>query len=171
MSQVPLPFVVGKNTTVEVTGSEAVQIKGPGEALEKWQATLQVCFRGVGEQPKLAIIFRGQGNITDQERRQLDVVDEIDYYFQKKAWADPDFTKRWMRHTMKEAIDRCVGDSKPVLLFADNLAKMCASLQLLLEGGAGARGSISQAGRRGGISISVSSNGALRARCCCTCNR
>jgi hypothetical protein len=118
---VPLPFVVDKNTTVEVTGSEAVQIKGPGESLEKRQATLQVCFRGVGEQPKLAIIFRGQGNITDQERRQLDATG-IDYYFQKKAWADPDFTKRWMQRTMKEAIARCVGDNKPILLFADNLS-------------------------------------------------
>ena len=94
-------LVVDKNTTVEVTGSEAVQIKGPGESLEKRQATLQVCFRGVGEQPKLAIIFRGQGNITDQERRQLDATG-IDYYFQKKAWADPDFTKKWMQRTSHE---------------------------------------------------------------------
>ena len=54
----PLPFVIDKDTTVDEVGVKSVQIKGPGEAYEKRQATLQICFRGIGEQPRLAIIFR-----------------------------------------------------------------------------------------------------------------
>ena len=90
VDQVPLPFVVDKDATVETTGAESVQIKGPGEALSKRQATLQVCFRGCGEQPRLAIIFRGKVrkhhnnplNITEDELRELQGIDGIDWYFQ-----------------------------------------------------------------------------------------
>jgi hypothetical protein len=95
---VPLPFVIDKDVTVDEVGVKSVQIKGPGEAYEKRQATLQICFRGIGEQPRLAIIFRGmdkhsgtvisgkKGNISDNERRELDLL-EIDWYFQPKVSA------------------------------------------------------------------------------------
>ena len=90
VDQVPLPFVIDKDATVEVRGAVAVQIKGPGEALSKRQATLQVCFRGCGEQPVLAIIFRGKVrkhhnnpmNMTEDELAELRAIPGIHWYFQ-----------------------------------------------------------------------------------------
>ena len=121
VDQVPLPFVVEKNYTIDDTGVAAAQIKGPSESLEKRQCTLQVCFRGVGQQPRLAIIFRGEGNITDVERRRLDA-SGCDYYFNGKAWASPEFTEKWVANSMKETLKSLCPDGKPVILLADNLA-------------------------------------------------
>ena len=48
---------------MEEKGSDFVQIKSPSEHLSKRQATLQVMFRGTGDQPRLAIIFAGAGKV------------------------------------------------------------------------------------------------------------
>ena len=91
VDQVPLPFVIEQGVTVDETGAQFVQIVGPGESYEKRQCTLQVCFRGIGEQPRLAIIFNGTpkhrespGNIDEDEMLELNQTG-IDWYFQKKV--------------------------------------------------------------------------------------
>ena len=46
-----------------------------------------VCFRPTGEQPKLAIIFRGKGKrLSAVEKLSWDK--DVDVYFQKNAWAE-----------------------------------------------------------------------------------
>eukprot|EP01043_Picozoa_sp_COSAG02_P029738 COSAG02_NODE_1864_length_10606_cov_17.350148_3_plen_476_part_00 len=130
VDQVPLPFVIEKNQTVDLRGVESVQIKTPGESYEKRQATLQICFRGIGEQPKLAIIFRGKvrkhrgdpQNISRDEMHELNAIENVDWYFQDKAWADPVFTRMWLKHTLGPEIKRIVHDGKHSILIADNLA-------------------------------------------------
>ena len=73
VDQVPLPFVVDQDKTYEIAGSNQVWISQPGSGLDKRQATLQLCIRAEGQQTvKLAIIFRGKGNISTEERDNYD---------------------------------------------------------------------------------------------------
>ena len=93
----PLEFDNQVPTTIETTGATYVQVKGPGSAMEKRVATLQICFRGKGEpgsgnkgqgipQPRIAIIFRGKGTgLSSQEMDYYSKLD-IDVYFSPKAW-------------------------------------------------------------------------------------
>jgi len=104
---------------VEEKGSDFVQIKSPSEHLSKRQATLQVMFRGTGDQPRLAIIFAGAGKVYNDspglagaEKAYMDnlihsktgVKLELDVYFNEKAWADAKFTNEWMARSMKRAV-------------------------------------------------------------------
>ena len=83
VDQVPLPFVVGQDTTYETSGSEQVWVSQPSSGLEKRQATLQLCIRASSEQTvKPSIIFTGKGNIKD-EKSNYDK--RVDVYFQKHA--------------------------------------------------------------------------------------
>ena len=63
VDQSPLPFAVDTKRTYEIVepGSRyhKVWIAQPGSGLDKRQCTLQVCFRPNGEQPRIAVIFRG----------------------------------------------------------------------------------------------------------------
>ena len=72
--QSPLPFVVhGKKTYEYVPPGQGsthnTWISQPGAGPEKRQCSLKVMFRPEGSQPRLAIIFRGQGKrISDDEK-------------------------------------------------------------------------------------------------------
>jgi hypothetical protein len=44
---------------------------------------------------------------------------DIDVYWQQKAWADPELTRKWLLNSMAKAIGSSVGEH---LLLADNLA-------------------------------------------------
>ena len=58
VDQVPLPFVVGQDTTYATTGSEQVWVSQPSRGLKKRQATLQLCISASGEHTvKPSIIF------------------------------------------------------------------------------------------------------------------
>jgi len=75
VDQSPLPFAVETKRTYEIveknqSQNHKVWISQPGSGLDKRQCTLQVCFRPSGEQPHLAVIFRGQGKkLGDDERK------------------------------------------------------------------------------------------------------
>ena len=116
--QVPLPFVIDLGRTLAPEGAERVHVKTPSASLKKRQATLQVLIRADGKQGRLAIIFRGKGNITEEEQASYDELD-IDVYFQPKAWADSEFTIAWLNRTMKEAVKDTPGIH---LALCDNLA-------------------------------------------------
>ena len=79
---------------------------------------MNVCFRPEGSQPKMAIIFRGQGKRLTEVEKKLWHPD-IDVYFQKNAWADTAFCAKWAQHTLKPAAADDGG--RPFLLFCDNL--------------------------------------------------
>ena len=72
VDQVPLAFILGMLKSMAPTGAERVHVATPSAALAKRQATLQVLVRADGKQYRLAIIFRGKGNISEQEQRMLD---------------------------------------------------------------------------------------------------
>ena len=87
VDQVPLPFVNAMDVTYAERGATRVVINQLGPALSKRQATGQLCFRPMvprpagctsdearalykkhlQQQPAPCIIFRGQGNISEDE--------------------------------------------------------------------------------------------------------
>ena len=120
VDQSPLPFVNTTKRTYELVKKgdkyHKVWIAQPGSGLEKRQCTLQICVRAAGEQPRLAIIFRGKGmRISEDEKASWHK--DVDVYFQPNAWADTEFSKKWAKKTLS----RCVKDLKRFVLFADNL--------------------------------------------------
>eukprot|EP00794_Sanderia_malayensis_P014570 gene14571-16073_t len=117
VDQVPLPFVVGQDTTYATAGSEQVWVSQPSSGLEKRQATLQLCIRASSEQTvKPAIIFRGKGNIKDDERSKYD--SRVDVYFQEHTWMDEEVNMRWLRNTLTPGVK----NEKENVLFADNVS-------------------------------------------------
>ena len=74
VDQSPLPFAVNMKRTNHRfeeganPRQEKVWISQPGSGLDKRQCTLQVCFSPVGPQPKLGIIFRGKGKLSQEEK-------------------------------------------------------------------------------------------------------
>lgn len=65
--------------------------------------TLNICFRPSDQQPRLAIIFRGQWKrLTALEKASWDK--DIDVYFQKNAWADTNFCNEWCEKNLKPAV-------------------------------------------------------------------
>ena len=106
VDQVPLPFVVEQDRTFHFSEKQ-VWVSQPGSGLDKRQATLQLCITAEGKQTvKPAIIFRGKGNVSIEERDNYDK--DIDVYFQQCAWA---------QNTLKNGLK---GDPAEKVLFADN---------------------------------------------------
>ena len=73
--QVPLPLAIDVGATLAPTGAERVHVK-------KRQATLQILMRADGKQGRLAIIFRGKGNISQEEKDAYAELN-IDVHFQE----------------------------------------------------------------------------------------
>ena len=80
--------------------------------------TLQICFWPTGEQPRIAIIFRGQGlRISAVEKKTWDP--DVDVYFQKNAWADTVFYLEWAERTFEPFVNKGTGK---FILFLDYLS-------------------------------------------------
>ena len=63
---------------------------------------MNICFRPSGEQPRLAIIFRGKGLrliAVEKASWDKDVV-----FFQPNAWGDREFVVNWAEKTLKPAV-------------------------------------------------------------------
>lgn len=123
VDQVPCPFGLSDDKTIEEKGTKTVQIRGCSSIdTEKRMCTLQVLIRARGEQPKLAIIFRGKGRYLAQEREYYDK--RVDVYAQNKAWADRNFSVEWATNTFVNHIkerQRNEGTLPRTILFCDNL--------------------------------------------------
>ena len=123
VDQSPLPFVVHGKKTYEFIpkgqGSTHITwISQPGSGLEKRQCSLQVMFRPEGQQPKLAIIFRGQGKRISEDEKSAWHKD-VDVFFQPNAWLDQFVCKKWCDESLipfvkEQKLDRFV-------LLLDNL--------------------------------------------------
>jgi len=117
VDQVPLPFVVEQDRTYDFSGSKQIWVSQPGSGLDKRQATLQLCIRAEGRQTvKPAIVFRGKGNVSTQEREKYDK--DIDVYFQPCAWMDSETNIKWTENTLKNGLK---DDPAEKVLFADNV--------------------------------------------------
>ena len=104
VDQSPVFFVVhGKKTYEYIPKGEGsthnTWILQPGSGLEKRQCSLQVMFRPEGEQPKLAIIFRGQGMRISQDGKP-EWHKGVNIYFQPNAWLDQNVYKSWCDETL-----------------------------------------------------------------------
>ena len=127
VDQIPLPFNYDASSTLEFKGTLSVVIKGCStNDGDKRFCTLQLCCRPVvpeGEtQPRIAVIFRGQGTVMNREKDKYDK--RVDVYFQKKAWADRPTSKSWVEKTFASHIQsrkNLDGSLPKTLLFCDNL--------------------------------------------------
>ena len=123
VDQSPLPFARDTTKTYEQIDKRSKENRNkkvwtsqPNTGDSKRFCTLNVCFRPTGEQPKLAIIFRGKGQrLSAVEKASWDK--DVDVYFQKNAWADTEFCLDWSKKTFK-AIVKNTGN---FILLLDNL--------------------------------------------------
>ena len=122
VDQVPMPFVLDRNTTYEsanVGRSDRVWVAQPGSGLDKRQCTLQVCFSPENNKTRIDIIFRsssGGKRISEIEKHSYHK--GVDIYWQKNAWADEDFSIKWIEKTLKNTTQ---DSDKEFLLLVDNL--------------------------------------------------
>jgi hypothetical protein len=119
MDQIPIAFDVGSKRTNNGMGSVCFIRRVLGSGLDKRQATLQLCIRADGEQVvRLAIIFRGQGNVLDEEEMKLyqSLRHLITVYFQHNAWADVFVMLEWLKQFHCDT----AGVGEEVLLGMDN---------------------------------------------------
>jgi len=121
VDQSPLPFAIDTKKTyerIEPKNKENryknVWVSQPAPGLEKRQCTLQICFRPDGKQPKIAVIFRGQGKRLSKDEKESWHPD-VDVYFQNNAWADTEFCVNWVNGTLKPSVEG------KFVLFLDNL--------------------------------------------------
>ena len=109
--------VVNQEKTYEVEGSKHVWVSQPSNGLDKRQATLQLCIRAEGEQNvKPAIVFRGKGNASQEEKVQYDK--DLDVYFQANALMDGEVNMQWVSKTLKPGVGK---SGKEKVIFADNV--------------------------------------------------
>ena len=102
VDQSPLPFVINVKRTyeqIEKNHAEKNWIAQPGSGLDKRQCTLQIITRAEGEQPRIAIIFRGKGKQIRQEEKNAWHQD-VDVYWQTNAWADTEVSLNWAKETL-----------------------------------------------------------------------
>lgn len=126
MDSVPLPFINEQKSTFAMQGEKRVWIAQPGNgAYEKRFCTLHLAFSpDAKQQPKPALIFRGQGlRISSAEKAAYD--SRVDVYWQPKAWADTKFTVAYVERTLAPSID-FQNDEEEALLLADNLNSQVA---------------------------------------------
>lgn len=87
VDQSPLPFAIDTRTTYELVNKKDTENRNkkvwcaqPKSADSKRFCSLNVCFSPEGKQPRLAIIFRGQGKrLSDVEKNSWDK--DVDVYF------------------------------------------------------------------------------------------
>ena len=92
-------------------------VSQPSSGLDKRQATLQLCIRAEGQQNvKPAIVFRGKGNVSIEEKAQYD--EGVDIYFQSCAWMDSEMNMQWVAKTLAPGIGKSPDEK---VIFADNV--------------------------------------------------
>lgn len=98
VDQSPFEFDSDMSRTYCTKGNKAVHVASAhGQHKESRFGTFQILVNlsGIRElQPKLVIVFRGQGNVKQQE---LDAYDKrVIVFFQRKAWMDDALCLRWL---------------------------------------------------------------------------
>ena len=136
VDQVPLPFVVGCDTTWDNKGADRVWIRQYGSGLDKRQATTQLTISPGSIRIRTALIFHGKSNDYYENRRPKGYVadpdagfpdditceadlwaDDIAVHFNDNAWATPGYSRAWPEEVLCEDVNT----DKENILFADNL--------------------------------------------------
>ena len=79
-----------------------------------------ICLRAGGEQPRLAVIFRGGRRFGADEKQLWNP--QVDVYFQEKASLDTAIACEWVKHTLGKNLER--GGSRRFVLFCGNSAAL-----------------------------------------------
>ena len=117
---VPLPFCVNLKRSLNSKGQPCWIAAVGASGLDKRQATIHPCIRADGEQVMdIFIIFRGKGCITEDERAALDALPHIKWCFEKCAWANGKYSRKWLRYFCETLRTNCPGEH---LLLLDDLA-------------------------------------------------
>lgn len=118
MNSDQVPFCIGDavKVTYDRLGAKSVRMSQQSGS-DKRFATLQISVAFGSSQPRIAIIFKGKGFITDDERARYDK--RVDVYFQEKAWMDTNIFKQWCGRTLAEFVNRLPPGEKVMIL--DNL--------------------------------------------------
>lgn len=128
VDQVPCNFREGARATYDTIGVDRVWLAGTKADDGKRFCTLQIVARAANGpasrprhgQPKLGIIFRGQGKrISQQERNQWHR--DVHVRFQPKAWADAEYCELHAREEMAEATEEARLRGEESVVFYDNL--------------------------------------------------
>ena len=117
--EIPFPFVVDVKRTykqIEYKHTEKIWITQPGSGLDKRECTLQIVTRAEGEQPRIAIIFRGQGKRISLDEK-IAWHQDVDVYWQCNAWADTKVSLKWVKGTLSKSVQGL----DHFALFLDNL--------------------------------------------------
>ena len=118
----------GSNKTYEETGASRVWLAGSKADDGKRFCTLQIIVRGANGprdaprcgQPKIGVIFRGQGlRISAEEKAAWHP--DVHVRFQPKAWADAHYCLEHAKFEMAEATAEARSRNEPSLAFYDNL--------------------------------------------------
>ena len=137
MDQIPVAFVLGRNSTLNEVGHEAWVASIGGDGLRKRQATLMPTMRAFGKQiVPLVIIFRGKGvGLTQAEWDFYGSLEGIRVIFQPKAWCDTGVMTWYVLHILRPALIENGICSEEQLLFLDNLGahRVDVVTQLLRE--------------------------------------
>jgi hypothetical protein len=117
MDQIPLPFCINLKRSLNPKGESCwIAVVGPS-GLDKRQCTLQSTIRAKGPQlMKAAIIFRGAGNIEEEERMFLDGLQHVACDFRERAWVDERYILDWAKEFCDTLDAECPGNH---LLFLD----------------------------------------------------
>ena len=109
VDQSPLPFSYECRKTYESPDTDKkVWVSQSNANSGKRFCTLNICFRSEEGQPRVSIIFCGQGlRLSQTEKQAWD--EDVDVYFQTKAWADTPFCVKWVDNTLKKNSSRGTG--------------------------------------------------------------
>ena len=127
----PLLSQVGFDRTYEMRGADRVWIRQYGNALDKRQATMQLCIGAASPESGLcieisaAIIFRGasgmdyyKSTIVENGMTESDMwANDVFVRFQNKSWADSEYSNEWIEECYAKQVDT----SSLNLLLCDNL--------------------------------------------------
>lgn len=126
IDQVPCNLREGLKSTYEHTGADRVWIAGTKADDGKRFCTLQIVARAANGpadkprrgQPKIGVIFRGQGKrISEQERSSWHP--DVHVRFQPKAWADAEYCEAHAAHEMAEATQEARARGEDSVAFYD----------------------------------------------------
>ena len=123
MDESPLCFWCMESMTYSQTGSNHTSV-ATGTSNDKRSASLMIAFRGKGgASPKMGIIYAGMGTVYNKECDQYP--DNVQVFFQPKAWCDVGIMQQWVVKVwwphILEHHKQADGSIKPTILFMDNL--------------------------------------------------
>lgn len=128
VDQVPCNLREGIRATYEEKGSQRIWIAGTKADDGKRFCTLQICARAHNGdvaaprrgQPKIGVIFRGQGlRVSEEEKRAWHP--DCRVRFQPKAWADANYCVEHAMDEMAEATADARAKGQQSVAFYDNL--------------------------------------------------